>query len=335
MLILTVLSFFYIPSESADLYRIRTMSEGWQDYSFVEFCEKELLGSSYPLGILIYYVFSFLPKGFLPAFCCLVFSYFSFGVLKDLIRKDYSKKSIAVSFMFIMSTGAFLEAISDVRCFVSFSILMYIGYKIISNRKFRIIDIIGILIGCLIHTAAIVVAIAIIGFYIFFLKTNKATKAHKYMLLILVIVAAIFAIGIIESVLDKATSYLTNTIYVYSWEYIIGFVVLLLSIYVFVSYRKVKKKQTLSLEQANIFRFTFLFLLIPIIFCFEYNIFHRFITASMLVTAASIVYISNLTKGTKFESKFNKRIFYISLLILLIACVRGNLCGFKFFEISW
>lgn len=102
------------------------MISGWGSLSVKDFFDEILLRSSVPCAYLLYYLIAKIGvQGLLPAFCALIFYGNSFHIFKILINEDiYSHKAIAYSFLAFMSSGALLEVISDVRCFVAFSIVM-------------------------------------------------------------------------------------------------------------------------------------------------------------------------------------------------------------------
>ena len=74
LIVLTIISFFYIPGNDADLVRIREMISGWGSLSVKDFFDEILLRSSVPCAYLLYYLIAKIGvQGLLPAFCALIF----------------------------------------------------------------------------------------------------------------------------------------------------------------------------------------------------------------------------------------------------------------------
>ena len=268
----------------------------------------------------------------MPAFTCLIFYLNCFYILYDLIKRGYSNKHVALGFLFFMSSGAFLEAISDVRCFLSFSMIILAAYRIASRGKVSIFDLIAIAAGCLIHSAAIALTLIVVAFYLFFMKHKTGAIFRLAVFAIIAFMAVYFGWQYILSMFTKAESYLSNEKYSYIWEYLIGFVFAIAIIYSLVVFGKSKKRNISDFSQTNVFMITLILVLVSIVFAWEYNIFHRFITATSLFASCLVVY--NLSKNKSYSDNYYKTILVISCLILLIACARGNLCGFKFFELN-
>ena len=70
--------------------------------------------------------------------------------------------------------------------------------------------------------------------------------------------------------------------------------------------------------------------LFEIILIRSYSIFHRFVAASTMICAPLIgITVENWIENGKVVKVRN--LIIVCLLILGLACVRGNLCGYKFF----
>ena len=74
-----------------------------------------------------------------------------------------------------------------------------------------------------------------------------------------------------------------------------------------------------------------LLLIIEIAFAYEYNIFHRLVLVSSLLIIP-IIKLFNENKDQSNKTLSNLKL--AAVLIIMIACARGNLCGYKFFLLS-
>ena len=77
----------------------------------------------------------------------------------------------------------------------------------------------------------------------------------------------------------------------------------------------------------NIFIFVSMFFIVALVFCYQYSIFHRTITFVSILTMPLICF--NLKEYS--SKKYEETIIGISLLVLILACTRGDLCAYKFF----
>ena len=108
---------------------------------------------------------------------------------------------------------------------------------------------------------------------------------------------------------------------------------LALVLYTLLQYRKIKDEEGMQglkpLAQFNAF------MCVPeILFCFEYTIFHRFIMFSSIIIAP-LMYAVLQYKLQKEDHRYVNFVRVLTLAILAVACVRGNLCGYKFFLLDF
>lgn len=332
IILLCILAFFYIPPVTADLYRwraIMTVYE-WAKKSFVDFFEDYLVRINTPVAYLYMYLFNLTGiDGLLPAFCALVFYGNAFYILKDLYRRhEVPANNIALTLFFIMAGGSFLEVISGVRCFVSLSILARCFYDEFYNNKPIIKNIIWEALAALTHSMA---AIFLIGRLLFTVLQKNHRRSEKALNIIFAAgIAAIvlyFGSGYISSGLRKAEYYLTNeNAYSYFWEYVIGAVVVLQFVIVLWRVYKQHSGRSMSVGKQNLIIFNTIIIAAEVILCFEYNIFHRSVLFSTLTMSPLVA--ETMTSSRK--KGLGQTMWWISLLVLFLACTRGNLCGYKF-----
>lgn len=330
LIVICILAFFYIPAKTADLTRWLEYSEKWRLMPFKEFYELHLEKNNVPVAYLLMYLCSLTGiDGTLPAICALIFFNNVFYILKDLYKKhNVSANGIASALLFIMSTGCFLEVISGVRCFVALSILARCFYNETINNKSIINNIIFCVIASLLHPMALIIY-TIRLFLLLVQKSNSFIKKTFSICFVLIFCVLFFeyASPYIDTALDKASDYTSsNTAYSFIWEYIIGILSSIVYITVLYKYKKTKN----STEFDNIVIFNIVFLIICLVFSFEYNIFHRTITFLSIINTPIISKSYDLAKN----KNLYRFLTFFSCLILLLACTRGNLCGYKFLLFS-
>jgi len=233
-----------------------------------------------------------------------------------------------------MSSGCFLEVISDVRCFLAFSIIARVVYFYEKKGNNILIYLVLMIIACLIHSACVPIAIFWV-LYCLFLKSNQSFAKklfNSFLLISITVVIFVFFNSYIISSLNRALLYLNNDIYSYFWEYLIGVLYLLLCISIMYS---IKKQVKACKKYYGLYQFAVVMLIISTLFIWEYNIFHRYITFTLMIMLPLICNFVNLSKPklALFGGTLRREVMIISMFILFIACARGNLCGYKFFKL--
>ena len=334
LIVLCIMAFFYIPGQAADLYRWRRLSEPWMNESLLQFLSHRFISSTTPIGILLIYLCQKTGiNGLLPMVCAFGFFSNAFHIIKsESMRENRSPDSIAVYLLFSMSSGRFLEVISGVRCMLAFSIVFRFIYdEIYENRTMlRSVPFYGI--AALIHTSAIPLIVIRLICSLF---EKKRTVFNS--LLNSAIAVGTFIVGIriggdyIDAMFTKANSYITSNSYSYRWEYII--VILSMSVVVATIWNLKKNNPKGFNEEKSIIRFLLILLIGEIATITTYSFFHRFAAVTIFLSAPVILTYLNVENENK-RWKSRKRIVAISLIVLLLACVRGNLCGYKFFLLT-
>ena len=329
LFLLTILAFFFVPAQTSDLYRWRQLTPYWQGMSFPEFFSTKLRGSSYPIGLLYIYLLQHTRiEGLLPAFCAFVFFYNIFAILKLMAKKGAGENSIAVAFFFFMSTGRFLEVISGIRSLVAISILAHVFCLEFVDKKPIWKGIVWGVVASLIHPLALIVLLIRMVFYIFQPSIHFFKRLLGIALdLCLLFLFYRFGRTYIDNAFDTATSYISSTQYSYIWEYIIASIVLLLM--VFFMTIVFRNRQRISKEMKTLAAFNLCFLLLEIVFAFQYSIMHRLVTFSSIMMMPLLVYVFE-QNPPKHLTRF---VTLISVLILLLACSRGDMSSFKFFNL--
>lgn len=334
LILLCIMAFFYIPGTSADLYRWRNLALPWENASFLWFWTYRVLPSRTPLGYLLIYACQMTKiEGLLPMVCALVFFGNIFHILKCEVRRgNISSDSVAVVLLFIMSSGVFLEVISSMRCMLSFVIVLRCVYDEMYKREGFIKHIPFYIIATLLHNAALpLIGCRLVCMLFEGGKSAILTIINIFTVLITFIAAIRFGDDFIDAAFSKASSYVTHDIYSYNWEYIIAGLGITIIIRVLWKYMKRYRDQW----RREIVRLRYLLLLVAgdLIFVGIYSIFHRYHTAVIIASIpALLTFLDREHRNGLIGSR--KLIVQTSLVILLLACTRGNLCGYKFFLLN-
>lgn len=330
LLTLVIMAFFYVPTETADLYRWRSISYRWANLSFRDFYSKIMLGNSTPLGMLMIYVCNKTGvNGVLPALCALIFYENLFHILKSTDRKyHFSSATLSIVFFYLMCTGRFLEVISGVRNMVAFSIAARCIADEELNGKSVIRNGVWYLVACLIHSTIIpIVAIRLI--LLLFSYNRK--------ILIWLIDMAFVGIALvffsrhgdkyIAVALAKGKGFIEFDVYSYFWEYVITAMQMTLTIYGLVKYYKIdfvnkKDLRTLALWGTML-------TVTELVLFFSYSIFQRYAGFCSFLMPPILAAVLEERKKDSYLAE--KNAFIICCLTMLHSAIRGNLCAYKFF----
>lgn len=329
VVLLCLLAFFYIPSETADLYRWRYISDDWKSISFNTWVNDYFIDSTTPLSYLLFYIVAKLGiPGLLPAVACFVFHYLVFYILKNEAKYNYSAISISTAFLCLMSQGLFLGVISGIRNGMAFAIISYCVYKDLVMKQKSPLYLILCLIAILIHIASIPAVALYLGFAVVDSTSNRDYKRLFAVLLTMVGLIAIsyrFRNNLIEVVMDKVEYYTSASAYSNIWEYLVGILCLIIIISVLWLFRfDYKKEKLIGLYSMNL-----ILVILELLFFRSFSVFHRFLAFNYILTMPILIrFFSNHKdkQGQTLISLFTA----IAFLIVLIESVRGDLCGFKY-----
>ena len=133
--------------------------------------------------------------------------------------------------------------------------------------------------------------------------------------------------------LTKAMNYSTNANeYLYVWEIIIGLIEQMQMYFVLYIYKKHEKN---SLQSCNLF-WSFALIVGMISLCslpFSYAIFRRYTIVSSLFLIPLLGKLCSPFEGHG-NKLFIQLMWFLSLMIFALPCVRGYLCGYKFFVLG-
>ena len=342
---LSVLAYFYIPYETADLFRINEFIVIFKKYTFIEIWEKQVLVSELGFSTLLYWIIAKI--GIIPllpasvTFVC--YSCIFYVIRRTAEIKKLPGKIVATTLFFYMSIGTYMFVISGIRCMLGISLLIFCFFRESVEKKFNVLHIPIYVLACLFHPFA---AVLVAARFIVPVLDSKATPTKKVIYFTLLTVGAIIVLrrfsGFVEKIVEKAESYLSGDLYSYLWEYLIAALTCLI-IFVVLSKRQVLKAETnLKLNVWIIYEIALF--VVSLVLSFEFTIFHRMTTYIMPIIALPLM-MTALQESDSRKSNRNKKaislshtpldlnsgVLILSAMILMLACVRGSLSSFKFF----
>ncbi len=325
---LCVMAFFYIPTETTDLFRLRKMSDSWMKFNFGDFFNNIMIKSYVPVSYFMMYLCGKTGiTGLLPMLSALVFYYNMFYILKDLnLRHRISPPSLSLGFLFLMSSDIFLEVISGVRCFAAISILARCFYDEMFNDKSVGKNVIWCILASLMHSLALVLYAIRICLLIYSKKNrflNICTGAVVFG------IAFIWGRNYLDASIVKMSDYITRGEYSFAWGRLLDLLSLTVIILSIIKITKIGfENKYISYEAINQMRLiTTCLVIIALMFSFEYSIFHRTIVfVSML-----LIPIISIKCNVKTSENYRAFIKLASILLLIVCCSRGNLSGYKLY----
>lgn len=338
ILVLSIIGYLYIPYESADLYRLIQIMHIYSTLSFPDLLEL-IKTSATPLTILYFYLISFLGNDhFLPAINTFITFSFCFSILYGVSKKYRLKNSdTSLILFFFMSSGLLMPTITNLRTMLSLSIVAYCIYIYYFQKTSILKQIPLLIIAMLFHVSAVILSFIYL-LYIAIINLFNARKIFNFILYCFIIIVFFIAGNFyLQKAYVKGQGYIQSTMegtgYFYFWEMLICILVALFVLFI-ITFFIIKKpyiRQTLVINEKYFIIFMlFLSFLDLIFFKFEYNVGVRlnFAINILCIPLLSVVLSNKNMKHTVLKYS----IALYSLLLLLLSCSRGSLCGLKFFE---
>ena len=338
---LCVMGFFYLPYETADLYRTFETMDWYATIDFSQFFNDFVKTSSVPVSRMLYWVvgksgiYGLLPV--LSAFIC--YSSIFYTIEKTQKIYSISRKNVAISLFFLMTLSIYISVIGGIRMMIAISLIVFCFFRESVEQKFRWYNILLYLVAVFMHDMALVLlAIRFIA-----LVFDSRQKIYVRIILSLAIVGIGIVFGImfnyqVEQVFEKIVGYLTGDNYSYIWEYIIGVLIAVTYAVIIVKYRLLRKN--LKYTRLNAYSIaTILSAVAALLCCFDFSIFYRFIGHVVPLLGAPMMMItleesSNAMVEKRKQISFQTIILVMSLAIFALSCTRGSLCSLKFFVLS-
>ncbi len=330
-IILSIMAYKFVPAPGNDLYRLLIAMHSYAQESISQIVTT-VQASSTPTTVLYFYLIGKLNiDGLLAGITAFIFYNNIFYILKKTALKySISSKNTALALLFFMSTGSYMEVISGIRTMLGLSIVAVCCYKEFIENKSVVSNIVWYIIAMFTHSAVLA---AVIIRFIFLIGQTLNVKTIKSFIVVFILGLAIFVYGsnYITFMIEKAIEYITiENGYSYLWEYLIGCIDIF--IIIIIQYVCIKKSKEMSCynDICNYLKFSKLISFIVVIsLVIEYNTFHRFAIFSSILINPILMIVLNMKNKNK--GLYNI-VFVGSIIMLAIACSRGNLCSLKFFE---
>ena len=343
-LLLATMGFFYVPYETADLYRIYELLKDFSRYDWDKFLYYELAGDLLKVDSIYYWLIAKTGEfRLLPAInAILCYSCIFYIISHTAERYNISRKNIAIATFFFMSIGTYMGSIAGIRSMLGVSLMSFCFFRESIEKKFKWWHIPIYLFAVFVHHFVFVL---MVGRLIVPILTRKMSVVKKMGYLIFVGILGLIAIMLFRSyigeIINKGKEYIEDSPYTYAWGYLIAVIVggMLLSI-VF------KVRRSVNENNLNDFYLYVIFCLcIAVCFIYEYSIFVRCIRHIASVIALPLLMLT-LQKQDLFKTisqnqfriaVYNEKISYKTkfllwvVVLLLLTCARGELCSLKFF----
>lgn len=329
-ILLSLMGFFFVPNIHNDLYRVYETMNEYSIIPFKSFFQNYVLKSSVPISLIYYWGIGQLKiNGLLPFITSFIFYTNVFYIVEDYYKKNnISNKALGLSLLIIMCNSSFFETISGIRNMLAFSVILRCFYDEFYNNRSITKNIIWYVISTLIHPAAI---IPIFLRFVFSLIEKKSTSKLRILIPVfsigVLLILYYFGTSFIQNAINMGENYINIVEYSYIWETIISCLIIIALIFM-----KIRCKKILFVENkvglSNNINFSRIIELMLILFIFEHTIFFRYSNFNIFLNIPIImVYCNELYKN---KSKNYRLVFLYFINILIITCIRGNLCSLKF-----
>lgn len=326
VVILTIMAFFFKPASSADLSRLIRESQFLANFNLTELLNY-IKNTSTPLSNLYLYIFGKIGiYGLLPAVSTfIVFSNLFYVVDDYSSKKKFSNKTIAVIVLFLMSTGFYMETISNIRDMVAYSILIRCFYNEFYNGKSISKNLVYYIISILFHASSLL--FVTLRFIYLIMSSNSVKVVKKVIYIVIIILFSLLFKDYIEKAFLKFLYYSdeNNNTYFYIWEYIKTWIEFFMCSIIILQCKLNK------INYNKIYIYNVYIMLFSLLIMKEYNMFLRFNYFNVFMImpiAMENIEINNIYYK---KSDFSKIIIVISLVMLLLSCSRGDLSSLKFF----
>ena len=347
IMVLFVMGYFFIPHEGADLTRVIIAMNSYRDLNFSGLLY-EILNSTTPGVPIYYYLISKLNNvQLLPAISAFIIFTFCFGILINiLVRKDSTIKTsdIAISLFVFMSRGLFLQSISNIRTMLSLAILAWCIYQeFYNNKTFKYLSYFYLLAASF-HVMGQIILVYRIVYFIFGRSRSKIRKIMKIISIAAIVLVSLYgADKYINNILKLFNLYNSATIsgegYSYIWERILSVITIIYCLYLIKYYKHSNKLKSYSIarEKTRVSTIKLIAYLYPLLwidvaaFFVEFNFFQRLSWYIAILCIPLVVF--TLREDNLTRKKHQKILILFSTLVLILACIRGDLCSLKFFLI--
>ena len=332
-IILSILSWFFIPAGSMDLYRLWITADEYNRYGSISQIITSVFNSTWsgPLGLLYVIVLSRINKHLVPMITTLLFYGNIFYIISDYDKKhQVSRLSIASIVFFFLSRGVYGEVVSGIRSMLAFSFLARCIYDEVYNKKSVLWNLPLYLVLALFHqTSLIAIAIWLL------VKAIIGTKGLKRISLVILIIFTFggfsFYFGnLLDSVFNSLGSYLTTGGYSYIWEFVFNTFYMIICLFVF-SYSS--KGLLISQECLFMRRITNLFFGVCVVFINVFAIYHRYISFASFISIPVLIEVIDEKSNSIHSIIPSRNMVILACIMMFLSGLKGNLNGIRFFTL--
>lgn len=330
--VLAVMAFFYVPAESADLYRLESFMRNWSSQD-VSWLIDSMSSSSTPSYILYFWLIGQLGvDGLLPGLTALFIYLLTFSCYWDFAkRKGVDNENVALGLAMYMAVGTFLLAISGIRTYLAFAVVFRAAYTEWVCGRSSLLNLPWYAIAATMHPAATVAVVLRIGYMAFERGSGRYARiGSAFAFLASILILTLFGADYLDNAFSVGASYLSRQTYTYAWEIVIHVILVIFSVYT------LRRLRILNLTDAGVYNLagfaTLLTTVSVVALPFEYSIFLRYSTLmSAFLAPLAMVTLQGSEKEAR--AAYRDRLLLATVAMLLLACVRGDLSGYKFFKL--
>ena len=333
-LLLATMGFFYVPYETADLYRIYGYLESFSKHDWNSFFYNRLDGNILKVDSIYYWLISKTGEfRLLPAInAILCYSCIFYIISHTADRYNISRKNITLATFFFMSIGNYMFVISGIRCMLGISLMSFCFFRENIEKKFKWWHIPIYLFAVFVHHFVFVL---MVGRLIVPVLTKRMSIVKKMSYLIFIGMLGLIAIALFKSyigeIFEKGEGYIDDSPYSYLWDYIVGG---FCGLIIMLSLMEAKHEKNLQTDLYNWKIYLLGCVFLAICFCFEFSIFHRTIAyiAPIILLPVLMVKLQYCEEiGTKKSATLKNSILLLTVIMLVVVCARSSLCSLKFF----
>lgn len=341
---LSMMGYFYVPYITADLYRLLPIMHHDAAMTISQLTER-MISTGTPMVPLYYYCIGQLGvDGMLPAITAFITFALCFSIIMDFSKKNnINRKAVAIAIFVLMSRGFFYQTISTIRTVLSLSIISWCIYQEKVNNKNPVSLLLLMSIAALFHVIGQFVFLCWL-IYIFVEKRGSISNFQKILFgCFLLGLFVLYSGNILDAFLEKgegyAKLYQTGEGYSSKWETILSFGTIAIVGYSLGKFKQMYKEKLYANQLTDteiglnrLSCFLMLFTTMNVIMYFvEFNMFFRTSYFLMMLVTPIILYVVSIEIEHKKAKTYNA-LLIMSSIILIIACVRGDLSALKFFE---
>ena len=326
---LSLMAFFYIPSDSVDVYRWYSLADEWVKMPFSDFLKYEVATSATPVAYLYIYLCCIAGiRGILSGVTALItyscIFYMLFIIFKS--RKVVDFKNISAIVFLTMCSGVFWSVIGGIRSCLAFSIVLACFFKETIKGRGYVIDLLFLLLACFIHTAAFVV----VGVrYFALLIANKRIRSIIKVLIIssVTLIGVLFLKDYLFGAIDKFIHYYIEGVYFSGKAYISTLVIFFIESIVLLSFFSNKRiRAAVAFEQRI---FIGCFLLLELVVLGNFVMLARFGIILLYLLPLPLISFLELKKNIM-AIRGRPFIVLFSFLCLFLNYTCGDLSAYKF-----